>query len=136
MSLFRKEVDPKMWLDEFNRIYCQAMPLVGFAANFFSEKTPTDSDLTTLSESRQTLGSLLRSVKTMSKPRDNRLYRLRADFVGLLYGAMRFCEWRVKQSEDPSRARLANMTAFMVVTVEHWKSLRLLLGEVSGQERP
>lgn len=132
MSLFRKNVDRKMWLDEFHDIYRQSMPSVGFIAGFFSDKTPSNSDLICLGESRQTLGLLLQRVKAMAKPRDDDLYKLRAELQGLHYGCMRFCEWRVKQSEDPSSARLANMTAFIVVAVEHWKSLRLLLGEAAN----
>ena len=71
----------------------------------------------------------------MAKPRDNHLFKLRADYQGFLYGCMRFCEWRVKHSEHPSRARLANMNAFMVVAVEQWKSLRLLLADVTDKDR-
>lgn len=134
MSLFRKNVDRKMWLDEFHDIYRQGMPSVGFVAGFFSDKMPSNSDLVSLTESRRTLSHLLQRMEAVAKPRDDHLYKLRAEFRGLLYGCMRFCEWRVKQSEDPSSARLANVTAFMVVAVEHWKSLRLLLGEATDHE--
>jgi hypothetical protein len=134
MSLFRKNVDRRVWLDEFHDVYRQSMPRVEFVAGFFSDKTPSNSDLITVEDCRQTLSRLLQRLKAMAKPRDDHLYKLRADFHGLLYGCMRFCEWRIKQSAEPSRARHANMTAFMVVAVEHWKSLRLLLG-TTNQER-
>jgi hypothetical protein len=135
MSLFRRDVDSQTWLDEFNTIYREAAPLVGFVASFFSDKTPSESDLTILSGSRHVFGSLLQSLNKMTKPRDNRLYKMRKDFKGLLYACMRFCEWRVKQSEEPSRARLANTTFFMVAAVEHWKSLRLVLGDTTDYGR-
>ena len=131
--LFRKNVDRQMWLTEFHELYRQGVPAVGFVAGFFSEKTLSNSDLMGLEESRQTLNRLLRRVKTMARPRDDNLFKLKVDYEFLLWGCMGFCEWRIKHSEAPSRRRLGKMTFFMTIAVEHWKSLRLSLGDGTDQ---
>src|SRR5688572_26098587 len=129
LSLFRRKMDPQKWFILFKAHLNSAdaeLRAVGGYIERLGTESPTEkyftpSETEEISRIGEHLRQIYRECKQTRIPRDDYLNRVRKSFEGAVYGSWRFCQWLVKYSNEPSRARWANVMFFCSIALEMHK---------------